>query len=841
MSWVFWLFIVLVFIRMCSKDEGESQEKNKTKFSTSIKYGGKKLHLCSFDTREELKLVCAIKNGYSVENVSLSNEGDIFCYKVEQLEKWEYDTSLCLYNVYYKTENIYYEERRGWERPEIRENYEFEQRKLQWIDAKAIYLEYIQKEKSNNNIVSQVSQKHVPNNISYQTPIIGKELKKSISDLKRTIAQLEKNINTDTISVDDSKYKISYSKDLNQSQLQAVATISGKTLVIAGAGSGKTRTLIYRTSYLLENGVQGQNILLLTFTKKAANEIKDRVNALLGNDNANKITTGTFHAFCNMVLAKYSKLLGINSKFTILDQGDSEDLIDLIKKESFISKKEDVPFPRKGTIQSIISMSRNKLMSISDVIAKNYENYLCYVDDIQNLADKYHQYKRENDLYDYDDLIEEVSIHLTKNQAFKRKIQSIYKYIMVDEYQDTNIPQKKLIDLIAEAPDISLMAVGDDNQSIYAFRGANYKNILKFGETYPNAKLIKLEQNYRSSKSILDFVNCISNHISLGYKKELFTSSRLKSSKPQFIRFYDEEDEANFIGVEIAKSYGRLKYKDFAILCRNSFHSNAVQLELTKRKIPFVVYGGIKFAERRHIKDIIAYLRVLWNPLDAISWNRILTILEGIGKVTAQKIILEIKNQNGNFEKIQKCSLIQKNEAASLLFQILFEASAAKNLISTFSIIEKYYVELLKQLEDDWKSRIEDFKVLKRLCAEHKTIETFLTNLALDPPSDTKAIYTKNEKVDDAVTVSTIHSAKGLEWNTVFVVSLIDGAIPNYHAYNDYEQMEEERKLFYVACSRAKERLFLTAPSYYSTYAAFFEDISRFVAEIDKSKYILKE
>lgn len=172
---------------------------------------------------------------------------------------------------------------------------------------------------------------------------------------------------------------------------------------------------------------------------------------------------------------------------------------------------------------------------------------------------------------------------------------------------------------------------------------------------------------------------------------------------------------------------------------------------------------------------------------------------------------------------------------------LLFDASVAKNLIPTFSIIEKYYVELLKQLEDDWKSRIEDFKILKRLCAEHKTIETFLTNLALDPPSDTKAIYTKNEKVDDAVTVSTIHSAKGLEWNTVFVISLIDGAIPNYHAYDDYEQMEEEKKLFYVACSRAKERLFLTAPSYYSTYAAFFEDISRFVAEIDKNKYILKE
>lgn len=840
MYWVVFIALVLFWF---------SKTKNKTENVSIIEYGSKKLLLCSFDTQEELKLVCAIKNDCSFNAVTLSNGGDIFCRGIKQIEEWEYDNLASVYNIYYKTENIYFENNRGWEKPEIRENYEFEQRKLLWIEAKTAYLQYIKKEKLNRNNVKIISinekeenySKHSQTMPTYQMPIIGKELKKSIAGLKRTIVQLEKNIDTDIISVDDSKYRISYSKDLNKSQLRAVVTISGKTLVIAGAGSGKTRTLIYRTSYLLENGIPEKNILLLTFTKKAANEIKNRVNTLLGNDNANKITTGTFHAFCNMILAKYSKLLGINSKFTILDRGDSEDLIDLIKKESFISKKGDVPFPRKGTIQNIISMSRNKLLSISDVIAKSYENYLCYVEDIQNLANNYHQYKRENDLYDYDDLIEEVSNHLTKNLDFKKTIQSIYKYIMVDEYQDTNIPQKKLIDLIAQTPDVSLMVVGDDNQSIYAFRGANYQNILKFGETYPNAKLIKLEQNYRSSKSILDFVNCISDHISLGYKKQLFTDSSLKSSKPQFIRFATEEDEANFIGSEILKSYGRLKYKDFVILCRNSFHSNTVQLELTKRKIPFVVYGGIKFAERRHIKDIIAYFRVLWNPLDVISWNRILTILEGIGKVTAQKIIAEIKNKNGNLNKIQQCSLIQKNESTHQLLQILIEASFAKNLISAFSIIEKYYIEVLEKLEDDWRTRIEDFKVLKRLCAEHKNIETFLTNLALDPPNDSKAIYTNSEKVEDAVTVSTIHSAKGLEWNTVFLISLIDGAIPNYHAYEDYEQMEEERKLFYVACSRAKERLFLSAPSYYSTYAAYFDNISRFIAEIDKTKYIFKE
>ena len=271
-------------------------------------------------------------------------------------------------------------------------------------------------------------------------------------------------------------------------------------------------------------------------------------------------------------------------------------------------------------------------------------------------------------------------------------------------------------------------------------------------------------------------------------------------------------------------------------MCRSSFHSNSIQLELLKRNIPFVVYGGIKFIEKRHIKDIIAYFKVMWNPLDMISWNRILTLLNGVGKVTAQKTIQVLRETQGNLDLALNSNIIKRNEAIYQLFEMIRNALNFSNLIESFSVIEAYYVEILKKLEDDWKNRIEDFKVIRRLCSEYKNIEDFLSNLALDPPSNTKAIYEDSDKLDDAVTISTIHSAKGLEWNTVFIISLIDGAVPH-----DYEKLEEERKLFYVACSRAKENLYLTAPSYYNTYAAYFDKISRFITEVDKNKYVVKE
>ena len=678
-------------------------------------------------------------------------------------------------------------------------------------------------------------------NYNYATPKIDKAQKEKVKKLKTVISNLEKNLVKTPSKFIDNGYKIKYQKELNPKQLDAVMTTTGKTLVIAGAGSGKTKTLTYRTSYLLENNISAEKILILTFTKKAANEIKKRVNQLLEGEYAKSITSGTFHSFCNMLLTKYSKMLNINPKFTILDQEDSRDLIDLLKKAHKFQKKEDVPFPKKVVIQNIISSSRNKLIPIKEIILNNYPNFECYIDDVLKLAQLYKEYKKENNLYDYDDLIDEIIKHLKENKRFKESLQKYYKYIMVDEYQDTNIPQKELIDLLAEKEDCSLMVVGDDNQSIYAFRGANYENILLFGKSYPNAKLIKLEQNYRSTPSILNFINSTSNKISLGYKKNLFSEDKTKGNLPVFVRTSNEEQEAKYIADKIIKSKDRIEFDDIAILCRTSFHSNFIQAEFLKRQIPFVVVGGLKFIEKRHIKDILAYMKILWNPLDSISWHRVLTLLDKIGNVTATKITNAIKEQNGDFSPLIDKSLIRKNENIKLLYESLNEAKKSNSLVNAFDIIEKYYMPILKKIEEDWKTRIEDFKVLKRLCSEYNSLENFLSNLALDPPNDTKAVLTSAKPDEHAVTISTIHSAKGLEWNTVFVISLIDGAVPHYKSLEDFEQLEEERKLFYVACSRAKENLYLTAPSYFATYAAFFDKKSRFIGEVDKKYYEYKE
>ena len=681
--------------------------------------------------------------------------------------------------------------------------------------------------------------------MSYDAPEIDDKLKSKIDRLKVVISNLESNFSQGTSIFTDIGYKISYSK-LNESQLKAVTTIDAKTLVIAGAGTGKTLTLTYRTSFLLENNVSPEKILILTFTKKAAGEITKRVNHLLQSELPNHITSGTFHSFCNMLLGKYSDLIGINKKFTILDQEDSRDLLDMLKKEFGLKKKDEYfPFPRKATLQTIISASRNRRIPIDVIIEKEYSNFRLYIPEILKIFKHYQKYKRTNHLYDYDDLIDEVNNHLKSNRRFKEIIQEKYQYIMVDEYQDTNLPQKEFIDLLAERKSCSLMVVGDDNQSIYAFRGANYENILLFGETYKDAKLIKLEQNYRSTPNILEFINGVSDKISLGYRKNLFSVDESKGAKPNFIRYASQEHEARLIANKIMQAKDTLKYKDFAVLCRSSFHSNFVQAEFLKRKIPFVVVGGIKFIEKRHIKDILAYIKILWNPLDAISWHRVLTLLEGIGDVTANKITQQIQRDDGRLAPLKSIAYIKKNEDLKILHDALTSASNALKttngippLFDAFDIIEKYYIPVLKKIEEDWQARIEDFNVLKRLCVEYKDLETLLSNLALDPPNNSNAIFKSAKPDEDVVTISTIHSAKGLEWHTVFVICLIDGAIPHNRSFEDYEELEEERKLFYVACSRAMKNLYLTAPDYFSAYGASFGKITRFIYEIDEKQYI---
>ncbi len=656
-------------------------------------------------------------------------------------------------------------------------------------------------------------------------------LKTKQERLQMAINKLERLTQMPATTIVDSKYRIQYAKVLNPAQLQAVCKTEGHTLVIAGAGSGKTRVLTYRVSFLLENNVPADNILLLTFTRKSALEIKQRVTDLLNDHSAHHITSGTFHGFCHMLLSRYSQLLNLQANFTVLDQTDAMDALDLIKKDMKISPKNGLKFPKKITLYKILSTSKNNVIPPQKLIETNYPDLINYSNEIIQLFDQYETYKKSNHLYDYDDLIQVVNVHLENNIEFKTLLQNRYRHIMVDEYQDTNLPQKKLIDFLAEKPDCALMVVGDDNQSIYAFRGANYENILLFGETYPQAALIKLEQNYRSTPNILNFINAVSNHMTLSYKKKLFSEQKDMGLKPTYSRLLNEQQEAYWIAEKIARYKGQMPYKNIAILFRAAYQSNFVQVELMKRDIPFNMVGGIKFIEKRHIKDILAYFRVLWNPSDYISWNRILLLLKGIGPAAVKRLIQKISHENQGYLALKKSSYF-KQAVIQDLYTLFEKIEKRTSLIEIFDYIEAYYTEQLKTLEDDWRNRLEDFKILKQLCLKQTTLEVFLADLALNPPNEIKAV-SDHADLADSVTLSTIHSAKGLEWETVFVISLLDGQTPHHKALNNPEQLEEERKLFYVACSRAEKRLHLTSPYHAATYTNFFDQPSQFLTELD--------
>lgn len=697
---------------------------------------------------------------------------------------------------------------------------------------------------------------------AYNYPMLDDDTRIKIAKLRQSIARLEANLltpdsvakdaNTDTNFNNNSileQSSVDYADELNQSQLLAATTIKGKVLVIAGAGSGKTKTLTYRTSYLIESGASPSSILLLTFTRKAADEIKGRVKSLLAENvadnsasanlrglNLNAITSGTFHSFCNMLLRRYSGLLGINPRFTILDTSDSEDAIDLICKEKgFVRKNMKQAFPRKKTLQNLISTSRNRRILLKDLIESDYPDLTIHIPAIEQLAEEYHRYKRANHLYDFDDIISQVVSHLKNNLQFRKLIQDTYRHVMVDEYQDTNVPQKQLIDYICEPDNVSLMVVGDDNQSIYAFRGANYENILLFGDSYPDAKLIKLEQNYRSTPAILDYVNALSEQITLGYQKKLFSDLPITGNKPVLSRRSNEAEEAKYIANRIIDLKPDLDYNDFAVLSRTSFQSNRIQLEFMERNIPFIVVGGIKFIEKRHIKDILALVKILYNPNDSIAWHRILTLFKGVGEVTATRLTQAINSSNDSFEPLLDPKLNKNKEQLIELYDVLIKAGQQTTVADTLDVLIEFYLPVLKTVEDNWRERAEDFRVLKNLAQEHSSLDNFLENLALDPPNDSVATLTQPEQKDkDAVTISTIHSAKGLEWPVVFVNALVDGLMPHHRSVAEFEELEEERKLFYVACSRAKTHLYLTAPDYFSSFAGYFDEVSRFISEVSK-------
>ena len=602
-------------------------------------------------------------------------------------------------------------------------------------------------------------------------------------------------------------YKVDYEKELNPSQLEAVKQKDGAILVIAGAGSGKTKTLTYRVARLIEDGINPKNILLLTFTKKAAKEMLSRASIVL-DSRCDQVAGGTFHSFANIILRKYSGLLGLQSNFTITDRADSEDIVNHIRTQ-VIDKKEK-RFPKKHTILDIYSKAINKNIPSDIVIEEEYKQFEHCTDKINEIIVKYNQYKRKNSILDYDDLLLYLRTLLESNPPIRKTLSEQFKYIMVDEYQDTNTIQAQIIKLLASEHN-NVMAVGDDSQSIYSFRGANFKNILEFPAIFENTKIIKLEQNYRSSQNILDLANEVLKKAKEKYTKNLFSTIE-NPIKPALISAKDLNCEAEFIVQKILelREEEDISLNDICVLARSARMTYNLEIELAKKGIPYLKFGGMKFIETAHIKDIIAHLRVILNPSDIISYTRILLLLDGVGTQSANKL-LPILAENTDVSNVK---LPVKNTEAVVKLNQLINATQ-KDIFNPSKIVQaviNYYQPILADKYDDYTKREKDLEHFLILSEKYSSLEDFLSDLALEPPDTSVSDIEEGASADEKLTLSTIHSAKGLEYKAIFIIGAVDGKFPSMYSVNSTEELEEELRLMYVAVTRAKTHLFITYP-----------------------------
>lgn len=603
------------------------------------------------------------------------------------------------------------------------------------------------------------------------------------------------------------EYKINYEAELNPEQLTAVKQKDGAILVIAGAGSGKTKTLTYRVARLIEDGINPHNILLLTFTKKAAKEMLSR-SAMILDSRCEQVAGGTFHSFANIILRKYSSFLELQNNFTITDRVDSEDIVNHIR--SSVIDKQEKRFPKKGTILDIYSKSINKNIPSDEIISSEYNQFEHCSAKINQIIREYVNYKRTNSILDYDDLLLYLRTLLESNPDIRKKLSNQYKYIMVDEYQDTNTLQAQIIKLLASEHN-NVMAVGDDSQSIYSFRGANFKNILNFPSIFENTKIIKLEQNYRSSQNILALANEILLKAKEKYTKTLYSNIE-NPLKPAIICASDMKIEAEFIAQRVLElvEEENLSLNDICVLARSARMTYNLEIELAKRNIPYKKFGGMKFIEAAHIKDIIAHLRVILNPSDIISYTRILLLLDGIGSQSANKLLPilvsegDIRNKKLPVKNVD--AVVKLNELININQKDIFNPKKV-----VLSVIN-YYEPILKDKYDDYTKRQKDLEHFIALCEKYSSLEDFLSDLALEPPDTSVADIEEGAYKDEFLTLSTIHSAKGLEYKAVFIIGAVDGRFPSLFSFNSPEDLDEELRLMYVAVTRAKTHLAITYP-----------------------------
>jgi DNA helicase-2/ATP-dependent DNA helicase PcrA len=610
---------------------------------------------------------------------------------------------------------------------------------------------------------------------------------------------------------------IDYETELNEAQLKAVKTTEGPLLIVAGAGTGKTRTLVYRVARLIEIGVKPETVLLLTFTRRAATSMLSRA-AALADARCQRVSGGTFHALGHSVLRKFAEQAGVQRSFTVLDQSDTEDLIDLMRRQIKLAKGEH--FPRKRTVATIFSMMVNKVIPLKTVLNQEYPQFLDQKKNLEALFKSFEDFKRSKQMLTYDDLLVRFKEALENSQVMREQLSDQYRYIMVDEYQDTNKLQAQIVKLMTTRHD-NVAVVGDEFQSIYSFRGASHRNMLEFPKLFPKAQIIKLEENYRSTQPILNVANSIMEDVKESYKKRLFSTIDGGQS-PVVVSAHDENEQSRFVAQRIDElREAGTALNEIAVLFRSSSHSFDLEIELGKQGIPFRKFGGMRFAESAHIKDALSFLRVTVKPSDTLSWFRMLKLIDHVGDATVYQILEYLGVEQRDFRSARtKEALFKKlhrfpgrasyQTQLVRLARVLTTVSESKTPSDQLSAVLRFYRPLLKNKYDDAQRRGRDLEHLQTIAKRYKNSAKLLEDIAIDPTDAVEG--NAGRRTTGFVTLSTVHSAKGLEWNHLFIIWMTDGWFPSNRFQDEFDDLEEERRLLYVAATRAKSDLTFVYP-----------------------------
>ncbi|MEZ5428903.1 MAG: ATP-dependent helicase [Pyrinomonadaceae bacterium] len=638
-----------------------------------------------------------------------------------------------------------------------------------------------------------------------------------------------------------------YRQELNEEQFRAVTAKPQAALVVAGAGTGKTRVITYRVAYLLEQGVAPNKILLATFTNRAAREMLRRVETLTGSQNIHRVLGGTFHRIANLILRKHAVSIGFDSNYSILDAEDSRDFINVCIDEAGIDTKAK-RFPKPQIIQNIISYATNTDQPIEDVIVSKYPHFEMLTSQIKRVDFIYHERKRERNVMDYDDLLLNWKRLLIEKPAIADLYATQFEHILVDEYQDTNKLQAEIIDLLA-VKHRNVMVVGDDAQSIFAWRGAEFRNIYEFPERYPEAEVFKLETNYRSTPEILGLANVSIANNRRQFPKMLRAVKQSRDFKPALIPCADVDQQSAFIASRILELRDEgVSLEDIAVLYRSHYHSLELQLELTRRNIPYRVQSGVRFFEQAHIKDVISYLRIIVNPRDELAWKRILKMIPGVGNVTAGNIYEAIAYKDNPFaiikrEDFQYQPRGKKGWAAfvGLLENLTTDETRNQPGKQIETVLAGGYENLLHETFENADARIEDLRQLAVYASRYDSTEDFLSELALlsterfgSPQAMVGEDVVMGGEDDELLTLTSVHQAKGLEWNAVFLIWTAEGKFPSPRSLKETDSEEEERRLWYVALTRARDELYLTYPQLIVDYSrqTVLQKPSRFIMEL---------